>query len=94
MLGLLFLPWVLVVGPFFVQHLLSYDGLCGPHAPDIPAWPCNPIMYIFDFLGGSFALIGLIMISIPTLLLGLALVLVSSAISFVMRRRRPPPPSP
>ena len=50
-----------VVGGLFVDHLASFDGTCGPYAPDIPAHPCDMSTYAENFFGG-FAGMGLIIV--------------------------------
>jgi hypothetical protein len=53
-------PVLLHLG-FFLVHLASYDGTCGPHAPDIPAHPCDRGAYVEEF-GVGFAGVGLLLI--------------------------------
>lgn len=47
----------------YVEHVRSYAGLCGPHAPDIPAHPCDEATYRAEFAAG-FAGVGLIMLDV------------------------------
>jgi len=43
------------------RHHLAFRGICGPHAPDIPAHPCSYGQYMAEFDGG-FAGIALMLI--------------------------------
>lgn len=47
-----------VLGPFLLhglawfEHVSSYNGICGPHAPDIAAHPCTREVYDAEFNQG------------------------------------------
>ena len=43
------------------QHLAAYHGVCGPHAPDIAAHPCDYPTYRAEFAVG-FAGVGLLIV--------------------------------
>ncbi len=43
------------------QHLAAYHGVCGPHAPDIAAHPCDYPTYRAEFAAG-FAGVGLLIV--------------------------------
>ena len=53
-------PFV-VHGAFWLAHTISYDGTCGPHAPDIAAHPCTRATFQAEF-GAGFAGVGLLII--------------------------------
>jgi hypothetical protein len=42
------------------NYTTSYQGVCGPHAPDIDAHPCSRETYLREFAGG-FAFVGLVL---------------------------------
>jgi hypothetical protein len=47
-----------ILGPFllhglaWLDHVSSYNGICGPHAPDIAAHPCTREVYNAEFNQG------------------------------------------
>ncbi len=47
----------------YVHHVSSYAGVCGPHAPDIPAHPCTEADYRAEF-GAGFGGAALLMIDL------------------------------
>lgn len=49
----------------YVEHAASYEGVCGPHAPDIPGRPCSRGEYMAEF-GAGFAGVGLFLLTITT----------------------------
>jgi len=46
----------------YLDHVASYAGICGPHAPDIPARACTRDEYLAEF-GAGFGLFGLLVIT-------------------------------
>ena len=50
---------VVVVIVLFVHHLVTFDGTCGPYAPDIESFPCDLGEYAQNFFS-PFALVGLL----------------------------------
>lgn len=36
----------------YADHVQRYAGVCGPHAPDIPAHPCTEATYRAEFAAG------------------------------------------
>lgn len=92
----LLLAAVIVLGtPFVVHYLLyfnhaaSYSGICGPHAPDIPAHPCTREVYLDEF-GAGFAGVGLLILE----LLAMFVSFVLSAIGVLLYRYIGIPRSP
>jgi hypothetical protein len=43
------------------SHAASHTGICGPHAPDIAAYPCTREVYMAEF-GAGFAGVGLLLL--------------------------------
>ena len=64
---------VLVVGLLLADHAFSYTGTCGPYPTDIPAFPCGFGEYVANFFE-PFAMAGLLVISVLTMLVTLVLV--------------------
>lgn len=59
----------------YAQHLLAYRGVCGPHAPDIPARPCSFAEYAGnDFVGSVFGAFGLTLVTVMAALVTAAAV--------------------
>jgi hypothetical protein len=67
----------------YAIHVASYDGFCGPHAPDISRHPCSWRTHHAEF-GSGFEGAGLWMLTIPAALVGL----VAGAVVFTRARRR------
>lgn len=72
---------ILVLAAPFITHeamraayLADYSGICGPHAPDIPAHPCTYAEYADEFAAG-FAAFG------AWLLDGLGMLVVAALVS-------------
>ncbi|MBN1618290.1 hypothetical protein JW887_03020 [Candidatus Dojkabacteria bacterium] len=54
---------VLVIGTLYMGHLMSYSGVCGPYATDIPVYSCDLDEYLQNFWGG-FNGLGLVFLAI------------------------------
>lgn len=71
-LAIVLAPALVIVG-LLAGHAASYDGLCGPYPTDIPAHPCDFGTYLVNFFE-PFALVGLIVIAVVTVVGALGLV--------------------
>jgi len=76
--------WVL-----YWDHVRQFRGVCGPHAPDIPAHPCSYETYVAEF-GAGFAGVGLLLAQITVVIVVLQLFAAGwvAACWFVDRRAR------
>jgi hypothetical protein len=79
----------------YVEHRMSYQGTCGPHAPDIAEHPCTADEHAAEF-GAGFAFIGLLVFScggsIAALFVVGALWTIWATARAIRARRRPPAP--
>ncbi len=69
------------------DHARRYEGLCGPHATDIPARPCSYEQYMAEF-GAGFAGVGLLLVEAGAFVLAAVLVSAAWMLAGWMRRRR------
>ena len=70
---------LLVHRALYLEHAASYGGICGPHAPDIPAHPCDRATYLAEF-GAGFAGVGLLLIEALATVLAAAVVVAAWAV--------------
>ncbi len=73
---------------FKLNHRFSYNGVCGPHAPDISAWSCSFEEYMNDF-GGGFDGVGIVLGCLISSLLSLILVPTIWISAYRRARQRP-----
>jgi len=71
----------------YAQHAAAFHGICGPHAPDIPAHACTRAEYLDEF-GAGFAGLGLLLLEgVATVGMGAVVLLGWGARSLWARRR-------
>lgn len=64
---------LLLHGLAWFDHVSSYDGICGPHAPDIAAHPCTREVYNAEFnqgFGGIALLAAQVVLGVGIFLFG------------------------
>lgn len=87
---------LVVVGFSLADAAASYDGVCGPYAPDISAHPCSFDTYMQNQLS-PFAVAGLIILSPVIMIVAAAIVVAVWSVvligRWVWRRARAPQPS-
>lgn len=74
LLLLAFLVPVLVYAALYASHTVSYDGICGPHAPDIAAHSCTFAEHQAEFAAG-FAGVGVFLLTAGSFAVSLPLCL-------------------
>jgi hypothetical protein len=74
MIALVFGVPAIFHGIAWLDHASSYNGICGPHATDIPAHPCTREVYMSEFnagFGGMALMMGELMIAFVTFVVAL-----------------------
>jgi len=71
----------------YLDHRARFDGVCGPHAPDIPAHPCDIDRYLDEFDAG-FAGVGLFMIKLAVCAVVVPVVTTITLVVMMFRRRK------
>ncbi len=71
-----------------IAHAQAYAGVCGPHAPDIPARPCSYDEYLAEF-GAGFGGIGLFLVEAAVFVGMVVLVASLWTLRALLRRNRP-----
>jgi len=61
----------------YLDHRYSFNGICGPHATDIPAHPCDFPTYMAEF-GGGFSGVGLFALALVAAFVGLVVAVIAT----------------